>query len=118
MKKALENILYAGYPYNGFGLYQVVETAPTISEADFNALLVPPQFLRDDFPDSIGNNTFTYADRTDSTKITLLAKFLQEAGEYYQQGTTPSGLTYQQLVKLPFWRAAFSMVNFSGDPIA
>lgn len=118
LKTSIENVLYAGYPYNGFGLYQVVETAPAISEADFNALLVPPQYLRDDFPDSIGNNTFTYADRTDDSKMGLLATFLQEAGSYLSGGTTPSGLTYQQLMKLPFWRAAFSMVNFSSDPIA
>ena len=118
LKTWIENVLYAGYPYNGFGLYQVVETAPVISEADFNALLVPPQYLRDDFPDSIGNNTFTYADRTDSAKMGLLSKFLVEAGSYYSGGTTPSGLTYQQLIKLPFWRAAYSMAGFSGDPIA
>ena len=81
-------------------------------------MLVPPQYLRDDFPDSIGNNTFTYADRTDSAKMGLLSKFLVEAGSYYSGGTTPSGLTYQQLIKLPFWRAAYSMAGFSGDPIA
>ena len=27
LKTWIENVLYAGYPYNGFGLYQVVETA-------------------------------------------------------------------------------------------
>jgi hypothetical protein len=117
LKTELENLLYAGYSYNGYGLYQIVDSVPTISEEEFNELLTPPQYLRDDFPDTLGNNTFTYADRTDSSKMSILTSFLQATGEYYAGGTTSSGLTYQQLIRLPFWRAAYCMVYFSGDPI-
>ena len=117
LKTNLENLLYAGYPYNGYSLYEIVDSVPTISEDDFNRFLTPPQYLRDDFPDSIGNNNFTYADRNDNRKLALLTQFLKEAGIYFQGGTTASGLNYQQLQQLPFWRAAYCMVYFSGDPI-
>ncbi|MCI6745407.1 MAG: Cna B-type domain-containing protein, partial [Anaerolactibacter massiliensis] len=117
LKTALENILYAGYPYNGYGLYQVVDQTVTLDEDSFNALLVPPQYLREDFPDSIGNNTFTYADRNDSTKMGLLNSFLLEVSALFRGGTTKSGLTHQQITVLPFWRAAYLMINSPDDPI-
>lgn len=117
LKTYLENLLYAGYPNNGYGLYEIADSVPTISENDFNKLLTPPQYLRLDFPDSLGNNTFTYADRNDNNKLTLLQKFMVEVGNYFRGGTTSSGLNYTQLTELPFWRAAYCMVNFSGDPI-
>ncbi|MCI6638730.1 MAG: Cna B-type domain-containing protein, partial [Lachnospiraceae bacterium] len=118
LKTKLENLLYAGYPYNGYSLYKIVDSVPTISEDDFNQLLTPPQYLRDDFPESLGNNTFTYADRNDSSKMSLLKQFLDDASDkYFRGGTTASGLNYQQLTQLPFWKAAYCMVYFSGDPI-
>ena len=118
LKNELENILYAGYPYNGYGLYEIVDKIPAISEKDFDQILTPPQFLRDDFPDSIGNNTFTYEKRNDSAQKASLNSFLIAVGGYYHSSAkTPSGLTYQQLIQLPFYRAALCMVGFSGDPI-
>lgn len=117
LKTKLESLLYAGYPYNGYGLYEIVPSVVKISEDDFNQLLTPPRYLRDDFPDSIGNNTFTYADRNDSNKKALLQKFLQEVSSYWNAGTTSSGLTYQQLIQLSFYKAALCIVNFSDDPI-
>lgn len=116
LKTNLQNLLYAGYPYNGYGLYQVVDKVPTISEEEFNQLLVPPQYLRDDFPNTLGTNTFSYADRTDSSKMELLGNFLIEVGSYLTGGTTPSGLNYQQLMQLPFIRAAYCMA-YTNDPI-
>lgn len=117
LKSTLQNILYAGYPYNGYALYEIVKDALTLTEDDFNALLVPPQYLREDFPDTLGNNTFTYADRNDSAKLAILRSFLEEVGTLYPSGSTSSGLTYQQLMNLPFVRAANLMVYYSGDPI-
>lgn len=117
LKTKLESLLYAGYPYNGYGLYEIVPSVVKASEDDFNQLLTPPQYLRDDFPDSIGNNTFTYADRNDSNKQALLKKFLQEVSSYWNGGTTSSGLTYQQLIQLSFYKAAFCIVNSFDDPI-
>ena len=116
LKTKLENLLYAGYPYNGYGLYQIVDSAPVISEEEFDQLLTPPQYLREDFPNTLGTNTFSYADRTDSSKMELLRNFLIEVGNYFTGGTTPSGLNYQQLMQLPFIRAAYCMA-YTYDPV-
>ncbi len=117
LKIQVENLLYAGYPYNGYGLYEIVDSTGKISEQEFNKLLNAPQFLREDFPDSLGNLTVTYADRNNSAKIAQLKTFLIAVGDYLLGGTTPSGLTHQQLMQLPFVRAAYCMVNYGGDPI-
>lgn len=116
LKTKLENLLYAGYPYNGYGLYQIVDSAPVISEEEFDQLLTPPQYLREDFPNTLGTNTFSYADRTDSSKMELLRNFLIEVGNYLKGGTTPSRLNYQQLMQLPFIRAAYCMA-YTYDPV-
>lgn len=107
----LEALIYAGYNNNGLALYQIVDNAQQISEEEFNQLLVPPEYLRTDFPDSIGNAQFSYADYTNQNTENLnrLNQFLKEAGRYLSSGTTASGLTYSQLTALPFWRAAYSM---------
>lgn len=117
ISQTLIKLLYAGYPYNGFGLYEVVDQAMTLTEAEYNQFLDPPAYLRMDFPDSVGSNTFTYSDRTDTSKVNLLNQFLQEAGKLYPNGITKSGLTYKQLQNLPFWRAAYCMVNFNDQPL-
>ena len=46
----------------------------------------------------------------------LLRNFLIEVGNYFKGGTTPSGLNYQQLMQLPFIRAAYCLV-YTDDPI-
>lgn len=111
LARSVKNDLYAGYPYNGYGLYQVVGQAVSLTEGEFNQFLDPPAYLRTDFPDSVGNNTFTYADRNDASKRALLAKFFQESMKLYPNGSTSSGVPYSQLTALPFYRAAFCMVN-------
>lgn len=111
LAQKVKNVLYAGYPYNGYGLYQVVDQAVSLTEDEFNQFLDPPAYLRTDFPDSVGNNTFTYADRNDASKRALLAKFFQESMKLYPNGSTSSGVPYSQLTALPFYRAAFCMVN-------
>ncbi len=126
---AITNLLYIGYPYNGLGLYQSTETPGTITEDQFNAFLNPPQYLRKDFPDYIGNYIFKYSDG----KIT--AKELNDKGEYVnvkedevkqhlsdfmtevmQLGTkTSSGRTQSDIVSEPFYKAVYS-IN-SSDPL-
>ncbi len=93
-----------------------MDSAPVISEEEFDQLLTPPQYLREDFPNTLGTNTFSYADRTDSSKMELLRNFLIEVGNYFKGGTTPSGLNYQQLMQLPFIRAAYCMAS-TDDPV-
>jgi hypothetical protein len=117
LAQKVKNVLYAGYPYNGYGLYQVVGQAVSLTEGEFNQFLDPPAYLRTDFPDSVGNNTFTYADRNDESKRALLAKFVQESMALYPNGSTSSGVSYSQLTALPFWRAAYCMVTYTDSPI-
>lgn len=52
-------ILYAGYPYNGLNMYQVVDKPTGITEDQFNAMLTVPDVLRTDFPDTIGSEAFS-----------------------------------------------------------
>ena len=117
LARKVKNVLYAGYPYNGYGLYQVVDQAASLTEDEYNQFLDPPAYLRTDFPDSVGSNTFAYSDRSDKSKMALLAKFVQESMTLYPNGSTSSGLTYSQLTALPFWRAAYCMVTYTDSPI-
>ena len=117
LARKVKNVLYAGYPYNGYGLYQVVEQAVTLTEDEYNQFLDPPEYLRTDFPDSIGNNTFTYKDLNDKSKMALLTKFVQESMALFPSGSTSSGVTYSQLTTLPFWRAAYCMVTYGVSAI-
>ena len=45
LKTQVENLLYAGYPYNGYGLYEITNSTKTITADDFNQLLNAPQFF-------------------------------------------------------------------------
>ncbi|MCI6756562.1 MAG: hypothetical protein MR607_06590 [Lachnospiraceae bacterium] len=112
----LEALIYAGYNNNGLALYEIVGNAQQISEEEFNQLLVPPEYLRTDFPDSIGNTQFSYADymNHNTENLDRLKRFLTEVGNYFLSGTTNSGLAYKQLTALPFWRAAYCM-NYGYD---
>lgn len=109
----LEAILYAGYPYNGLHLYEIVSKGHQITEAEFNELLKAPDVIRSDFPDSIDGVQFTYADYEENNKENLdrVKQFLQEVGALYPNGTTASGLTYNQLMATPFVKAMYSISN-------
>ncbi len=121
IEEQLKTILYAGYPYNGLSLYQInTGTATSISESEFNQMLIPPDVLRTDFPDSIGQNAFTYSSEyldNSSEKYQLLNKFMQEElALYFSGGSTQSGLTSQQIRALPFYKAVNSLLNNPNDP--
>lgn len=109
MEKLLA-ILYAGYPYNGLHMYEV-GSVHNITEAEFNEKLDAPSAIRSDFPDSVGNTTFTYSDYTNNNteNLTKLNNFMLEVGELYPNGKSASGLTYQQIVATDFYQAAFDM---------
>ena len=117
LAQKVKNVLYAGYPYNGYRLYQVVGQAVSLTEGEFNQFLDPPAYLRTDFPDSVGNNSFTYADLNDASKMELLTKFVKESMALYPSGSTSSGVSYSQLTTLPFWRAAYCMVTYGDSAI-
>ena len=115
LAQRLKVLLYAGYPYNGLGLYEISDHG-TISEAEFNLLLNPPEWIRTDFPDSIGSETFTYADLKDRAKMAKLTQFIKASGTLLHGEKTASGRTYQEVSSLPFWKAAYCMTQFSSDP--
>ncbi len=114
----LKALLYAGYPYNGFGQYQIVDTtADELTEEEYNVLLTPPQYLRDDFPESLGTTVFTLENSMPGTEnYKKLVAFSQETYTLYLSGaTTSSGLTYSQVKNTDFWKAVYSLVNFGTD---
>ena len=117
--RRLSKLLYAGYPYNGERLYQIVENseeyAPT--EEEFNDMLIVPPVLQTAFP-YLGHHAFTYADYTSQNEQHLeeLRIFVNEVFKLYQShGTTSNGLTYADIEAMPFYRAAFSIVNCNND---
>lgn len=111
MEKLLA-ILYAGYPYNGLHLYEVTDQGKQITEAEFNQMLDAPEVLRQDFPDSLGDTTFAYADYTSANKVNLdkLKAFLTKVFALFPNGKSASGLTYQEILATNFYNAAFAMV--------
>jgi hypothetical protein len=117
--KRLTTILYAGYPYNGFGLYQIVDSPKTLSDAEFNQLLIVPENVRSDFKDILGDTQFTYSDYTNhnTENLNKLKQFVQEVMmmAFPSGKKTPSGLTYQDLLDLPFYKAAYCIVNASSS---
>ena len=122
MEKLLA-ILYAGYPYNGLHLYEVTDQGKQITEAEFNQMLDAPEVLRQDFPDSLGDTTFTYADYTSANKVNLdkLKAFLTKVLALFPNGKSASGLTYQEILATNFYNAAYAMVygpEVSSTPLA
>ena len=116
MEKLLA-ILYAGYPYNGLHLYEVTDQGKQITEAEFNQMLDAPEVLRRDFPDSLGDTTFTYADYTSANKVNLdkLKAFLTKVFALFTNGKSASGLTYQEILTTNFYNAASAMVYGTKD---
>lgn len=113
--RRLSKLLYAGYPYNGERLYQIVEDssdyAPT--EAEFNEMLIVPPVLQTAFP-YLGHHDFKYADwRTQNKEhLEYIRKFTEEAVKLWSNGgTTSNGLTYKDISSMPFYKAAFSITN-------
>lgn len=109
MEKLLA-ILYAGYPYNGLHMYEV-GSVHNITETEFNEKLDAPSTIRADFPDTVGNTTFTYSDyaNNNTENLTKLKNFMLEVGQLYPNGKSASGLAYQQIVATDFYQAAFDM---------
>lgn len=108
----LTTLLYAGYPYNGFSLFQIVDQSEPLSEDDFDKLLVPPAWIRSDFPD-LGETQFTYKNvAPNKENANKLDDFLANAYTYYKNGVTASGHTHDDIIATTFWRAASVIKNY------
>lgn len=124
--RELEYLLYAGYPYNGMNLYTITSKGKEITEDEFNAMLVVPDYLRSDFADELGDAQFTYSDytqdpRDSSTNMGKLQAFVNKVFALGETGKTASGLTRSQVHATDFYKAANCMLTsyYYGDtPLA
>lgn len=120
--RRLSKLLYAGYPYNGERLYQIVDDSSeyTPTEAEFNDMLVVPPVLQTAYP-YLGHHDFTYADWETQNKehLEYLREFTEEVVKLsINGGTTINGLTFKDISSMPFYKAVFSITNCnSGTPL-
>lgn len=116
LESKLKALLYAGYPYNGFDQYQIVDSSGNeLTDEEFNELLNPPQYLREDFPNSLGETVFTLENSTSGDNYNKLKTFVSEAESYQNGKTTASGLTYEQIENTAFWKALSCLINFGAS---
>lgn len=112
----LESILYAGYPYNGESMYEIVadskDYVPT--DAQFDAMLVPSADVLKAFPELKGH-TFTLASLKDKSgaNYKALVKFNQEVIKMVSGGTAAEKETGKAIQQKPFFKAANSVVSCS-----
>lgn len=112
----MESVLYAGYPYNGESMYEIVadskDYAPT--DAQFDAMLVPSADVLKAFPELKGH-TFTLASLKDKSgaNYKALVKFNQEVIKMVSGGTAAEKETGKAIQQKPFFKAANSVVMCS-----
>lgn len=112
--RELSVLLYAGYPYNGLGLFSIEgnEGSGSISEAAFRQLLIPSERLRSDFPVLSKTEAGKPVEDQDTLKAFMNAVF----HNYYNTSeVTASGLKYSDITETAFYKAAFCVVNYA-DP--
>ena len=112
----LESVLYAGYPYNGESMYEIVadskDYVPT--DAQFDGMLVPSADVLKAFPELKGH-TFTLASLKDKSgaNYKALVKFNQEVIKMVSGGTAAEKETGKAIQQKPFFKAANSVVMCS-----
>lgn len=108
----LESVLYAGYPYNGESMYEIVADSKdyALTDAQFDAMLVPSADVLKAFPELKGH-TFTLASLKDKSgaNYKALVKFNQEVIKMVA-AEKETGKAIQQK---PFFKAANSVVMCS-----
>lgn len=110
----LKAILYMGYSHNGLGMYTVSDTQKKLTETEYNDMLKVPDVLRQDFPDILGDATFTLT----SYKKETLQKFFDAVYSLCATGKTSSGLTRQEIQSMTFYKAASALVNYGSDAVS
>lgn len=119
--RALKVILFAGYPNNGMGLYTITSTGggtqPEMTEEEYNQMLNPPEYIRADFPESIGTTEFRYSDyQNNKENINKLQEFITDVIRLQSSGEkTTSGMTSSQITSTPFYHAAYCMLMGAND---
>lgn len=109
----MRKILFAGYPYNGERLFQIVPTAslhtPTVQE--FNHMLIVPPQLEADFPYLL-HHEFSIADLHNEKHFNELLQFLDEVRRLFPDHQTPNGLSYTDITSMPFYKAVNSLTFY------
>lgn len=112
----LESVLYAGYPYNGESLYEIVDDSKDYvpTDAQFDAMLVPSADVLKTFPELKGH-TFTLASLKDKSgaNYKALVKFNQDVIKMVSSGTESEKETGKAIRQKPFFKAANSVVSCS-----
>lgn len=112
----LESILYAGYPYNGESMYEIVKNSDDYipTDAEFDAMLVPSSDVLKAFPELKGH-TFTLASLKDKSgaNYKALVNFNQEVTKMVSGGTAAEKETGKAIQQKPFFKAANSVVMCS-----
>lgn len=116
--RRLSKLLYAGYPYNGERLYHIVDDAENYrpTEEQFNNMLTVPPILQTAFP-VLGHHEFQLSDwekqdsdDTSREHMAELQAFINEVVKLNPDGVTSNGLEYEDIVAMPFYKAAFCML--------
>lgn len=112
----LESVLYAGYPYNGESMYEIVKDSKDYvpTDAQFDAMLVPSADVLKAFPELKGH-TFTLASLKDKSgeNYQALVKFNQDVIKMVSSGTESEKETGKAIRQKPFFKAANSVVSCS-----
>lgn len=112
----LESVLYAGYPYNGESMYEIVKDSKDYvpTDAQFDAMLVPSADVLKAFPELKGH-TFTLASLKDKSgeNYKALVKFNQDVIKMVSSGTESEKETGKAIRQKPFFKAANSVVSCS-----
>lgn len=112
----LESVLYAGYPYNGESMYEIVKDSKDYvpTEEQFDAMLVPSADVLKAFPELKGH-TFTLASMKDKSgaNYKALVKFNQEVIKMVSSGNADEKETGKAIQQKTFFKAANSVVMCS-----
>ena len=112
----LESVLYAGYPFNGESMYEIVKDSKDYvpTDAQFDAMLVPSADVLKAFPELKGH-TFTLASLKDKSgaNYQALVKFNQDVIKMVSSGTESEKETGMAIRQKPFFKAANSVVSCS-----
>ena len=115
LAEKMRRVLYAGFNYNGLGLYSSSGKEP-ITADDFNSFLYlsDKDALRSDFQDDIGNYQFTYEKRDDPDQRTRISNFMNKV---LTMGNTEtkSGMTASQVQAMPFYKAAQALDLYANN---
>lgn len=112
----LESVLYAGYPYNGESMYEIVKDSKDYvpTEEQFDAMLVPSADVLKAFPELKGH-TFTLATLKDKSEknYEALVNFNRDVVKMVSSGTAAEKENGKAIQQKPFFKAAHSVVSCS-----